>query len=237
MPAAIEITPGVFRFPTLGDYINTIAFLEEDGSVTLVDCGLKQAPPKIVAGLRAMGKVPADVQRIVLTHAHHDHAGGAAEMLRRSGVEGVAAHEADAEYIAQGVSSPLNSAMLSGRLFERSGSGKFEAVPVTESLTDGQLLDVAGGLTVHHTPGHSPGHVSLKHEPSSLLITGDAIFNMMAKMTWPFSISCTDHKLNRKSAHVLGELEYDVVAFTHGPHITSNARETVRGFLKRKDAW
>ncbi|MFA7265980.1 MAG: MBL fold metallo-hydrolase [Candidatus Nanopelagicales bacterium] len=235
MPAAIEMTPGVFRFPTLGDYINTIAFVEDDGSVTLVDCGLKQAPPRIVAGLREIGKVPADVQRIVLTHAHNDHAGGAAEMVRRTGLQGVAAHEADADYIEAGVASPYNSS-ISGRVFSRSGSGGFEATPITERLVDGQLLDVAGGLSVHHTPGHSPGHISLKHERTELLITGDAIFNMV-RMTWPFSATCTDHKLNRKSAHVLGELDYDVVAFTHGPHISINARETVRGFLKRKDAW
>ena len=235
MAAAIEMTPGVFRFPTLGDYINTIAFLEDDGSVTLVDCGLKQAPPRIVAGLREIGKVPADVQRIVLTHAHNDHAGGAAEMVRRTGLQGVAAHEADADYIEAGVASPYNSS-ISGRVFSRSGSGGFEATPITERLVDGQLLDVAGGLSVHHTPGHSPGHISLKHERTELLITGDAIFNMVG-MTWPFSATCTDHKLNRKSAHVLGELHYDVVAFTHGPHISTNARETVRGFLKRKDAW
>ena len=75
MSAAIEMAPGVFRIPTMGDYINTIAFVEDDGSVTLVDCGVKKAPPKIVAGLAAMGKAPADVQKIVLTHAHNDHAG------------------------------------------------------------------------------------------------------------------------------------------------------------------
>lgn len=236
MPAAIEMTPGVFRFPTLGDYINTIAFLEDDGSVTLVDCGLDKAPPKIVAGLRAMGKVPGDVQRIVLTHAHHDHAGGAAEMLRRSGVEGVAVHADDADYIEAGEASPLDTSTISGRVLSRTPTKKFEAVPVTEPLVDGQLIDVAGGLTVHHTPGHSPGHISLRHERTGLLITGDAIFNML-RMTWPVAAYCTDHKLNQKSAHVLGELEYDVVAFTHGPHITTNARETVRGFLKRKDAW
>lgn len=236
MPAAIEMTPGVFRFPTLGDFINTIAFLEDDGSVTLVDCGLKKAPPKIVEGLRAMGKVPSDVQRIVLTHAHNDHAGGAAEMVRRSGLDGVAAHEADAEFVEAGTGPPLDTSIISGKVLSRTGSGGFKATPVTERLVDGQLLDVAGGLTVHHTPGHSPGHISLKHESTGLLITGDAIFNML-RMTWPVAAFCTDHKLNQKSARVLGELEYDVVAFTHGPHISTNARETVRGFLKRKDAW
>jgi glyoxylase-like metal-dependent hydrolase (beta-lactamase superfamily II) len=45
--------------------------------VTLVDCGLKRAPGRIVAGLRAIGRHPYDVTRILLTHAHLDHAGGA----------------------------------------------------------------------------------------------------------------------------------------------------------------
>ena len=53
------------------------------------------------------------------------------------------------------------------------------ATPVDEVLVDGQLLDVAGGLRVLHTPGHSPGHISLLHEPTGVLITGDAIWNML----------------------------------------------------------
>jgi hypothetical protein len=43
---------------------------------------------------------------------------------------------------------------------------------------------------------------------------------------------CTDIKLNQKTAHVLGELDYEIAAFTHGKHITQNAREAVRTFLR-----
>jgi hypothetical protein len=42
---------------------------------------------------------------------------------------------------------------------------------------------------------------------------------------------CTDFRLNEQTAHVLGELEYERVAFTHGTEITDGAREAVRGFL------
>ena len=45
------------------------------------------------------------------------------------------------------------------------GKQDYEPVPVDEELTDGQLLPVAGGLRVVHTPGHSPGHASFLHEP------------------------------------------------------------------------
>ena len=87
-----------------------------------------------------------------------------------------------------------------------------------------------------HTPGHTPGHVSLLHEESGVLITGDAIFNMASRMRWPMAAICTSARQNQQSAHVLGELEYDVAAFTHGPEIRDRAREQVRGFLRRKGA-
>jgi glyoxylase-like metal-dependent hydrolase (beta-lactamase superfamily II) len=237
LPAIVKVAPGVFRIPTAGDFINTVVFIEDDGSVTLIDCGLKSAPKRIVDGLAAIGKHAGDVQRIVLTHAHNDHAGGAADMVRRTGVGGVDVHADDAAFIESGRGSPTDQSTLVGRIFTRAKAGGFEAVPVGEELTDGQLLEVAGGLRIHHTPGHSPGHISLVHEPTSVMITGDAIWNMAARMTWPVAAFCSSHRLNQKSAHVLGELDYQVAVFTHGPHIDDGAREQVRGFLKRKDAW
>lgn len=232
--AIVGMAPSVYRIPTLGDYINTFVFVDEDGSVTLVDCGLSRAPAKIVAGLAQIGKTPKDVQRILMTHSHLDHMGGAAEMVQHAGLDGVEIHEEDAQYAEAGESPPVDESLLSARVFSRLPGATFDPVNVSHRLIDGELLDVAGGLTVHHTPGHSPGHVSLLHEPSAVMITGDAIFNMAARMTWPVPQFCTSVRLNKQSAHVLGELEYDVVAFTHGPHIRENARETVRGFLRRK---
>lgn len=231
------MAPGVYRFPTASHFINTVAFVADDGSVTLVDCGTKYAPKRIVQGLASIGKHPRDVQRIILTHAHNDHAGGAAEMVRRTGIDGVDVHAGDARYVEAGEGTPKDPTVLGGRVFARLGGGGFEPTPVSQQLRDGQLLEVAGGLSIHHTPGHSPGHIALRHEPSNLLITGDSIWNMASRMSWPVAAFCTSHKLNQRTAHVLGELEYDIVAFTHGPHIDTGAREAVRGFLKRKDAW
>lgn len=237
MAAIVGVTPGVYRIPTLGDFINTVVFTEDDGSVTLVDCGVKRAPERIVRGLAAIGKHPRDVQRIILTHAHNDHAGGAAEMVRRTSVDGVSAHELDAEIISTGGPPPVDTSTLGGRVLARTTYGGFEPVAVSETLVDEQLLDIAGGLRIHHTPGHTPGHISLKHEATEVLITGDAIWNMTGRMSWPTSAFCESHQLNRQSAHVLGELDYRVAVFTHGPHISRRAREAVRGFLIRKNVW
>ena len=227
------LAPGVYRIPTLGDFINSFAFRDDDGQVTLVDCGLRRAPRRIVEALAGIGSHPSDVTRIVLTHAHSDHAGGARDMVTRTGVPGVGIHGDDEEFLRAGRNAP-GAASTMGRLLSRTPSARFDPVDVGEVLTDGQVLDVAGGLRVVHTPGHTPGHVSLLHEGSGVLITGDAIFNMASRMRWPLAVVCTSAAQNEQSAHVLGELDYAVAAFTHGPEIRDGAREAVRGFLRRR---
>ncbi|SDY69444.1 Glyoxylase, beta-lactamase superfamily II [Micromonospora pattaloongensis] len=230
--AAVQVAPDVWRIPTVGRaFVNSYALVDDDGSVTLVDCGVKKAPARIVAGLAAIGKTPADVTRIVLTHAHPDHAGGAAELSRRTGAP-LAVHAADVPYAEAGRAPTPDQSLASGRLFSRLPGGTFPPVQVGQLLADGDVLDVAGGLRVVHTPGHSPGHVSLLHEPTRVLITGDALFNV-AGMRWPPAFFCADFRMTQETAHVLGELEYDVAAFTHGPEIGERAREQVRSFLAR----
>jgi glyoxylase-like metal-dependent hydrolase (beta-lactamase superfamily II) len=232
-PSAVELAPGVVRIPTLGAAsINSFAFVEDDGSVTLVDCGLKRAPGRIVAGLRAVGRHPGDVRRIVLTHAHADHAGGAAEMSARTGAP-VAVHETDAPFVERGEVPPSDPSLWSGRIMTRMPRGGFPPVAVGERLTDGQVLDVGGGLRIVATPGHTPGHVSLLHEPTATLITGDALINQMGLRRSPRFL-CTDFRRNERSVHVLGELDYERAGFTHGPEITQGAREAVRRILKAK---
>ena len=230
----VTLAPGVIRIPTMGDFINSYAFLEDDGSVTLVDCGLDRAPARIVEGLQAVGRHPRDVQRIVLTHAHYDHAGGAHAMLEQTGLPGIQAHADDAGFLRTGENPPIDTSTTSGRLFARGGGGTFRAVPVSRELHDGDVVDVAGGLRVVHTPGHTPGHISLLHESSGVLITGDSIFNLRALRTWPFAAFCTDYAQCKRTAGILGDLDFDIAAFTHGPEIRVRAREEIRRFLTRK---
>lgn len=230
---AVTLATGVHRIPTMGDFINSFVFTEVDGSVTLVDTGTRFASGRIVAGLAELGKSPEDVQRIILTHAHTDHAGSVADMVSRSGLTGATVHELDAEYVRSGTAPPLEDRPVA-KVFARVPGMGWKPCAVSDTLVDRQLLDIGGGLRVHHTPGHTPGHISLLHEPTGVLITGDAIFNMAGRMTWPVRTFCTDFPLTTRTAAVFADLEYDLVAFTHGPHITDNARETVRGFLRRK---
>jgi glyoxylase-like metal-dependent hydrolase (beta-lactamase superfamily II) len=231
---ALQLTPGVGRIPTMRrDLVSSFAFVDDDGQVTLVDAGTRRAPKRILAGLEHMGVAPADVTRLIATHAHPDHVGGLSALRGRTGGV-VAVHERDAAYVREGKGPVLDRSTLGGRLVRRNrGSAP---TPVEEELVNGQVLDVAGCLRVLHTPGHTPGHVALLHQPSGVLVTGDSIWNMRGRMTWSIPMFCTDHAMSKETAEVLGEVEYDVAAFTHGPEIREGAREAVRGFLRRRRA-
>ena len=119
---------------------------------------------------------------------------------------------------------------LGGRLLARTPGGRFSPVEVDETFADGAELPVAGGLRVVHTPGHTPGHCSFLHPSSGVLVTGDAIFNVRG-LRYSFRNSCTDVALSRTSAQRLGELDFEVAGFTHGPHVSSGAQAAVRAFL------
>lgn len=233
---AVRLADGVWRIPTLPfDLLSSYAFVDDDGSVTLVDAGIKRAPARIVAGLAAIGKHPGDVTRIVLTHAHTDHAGGLAEVRGRAGDPPVEVHADDARYVREGVSPPFDSSSTAGRLLSRGPDQRFTPVEVGRELHDGDEVPVAGGLTVLHTPGHTPGHVSLLHPRSGVLVTGDSLFNIRG-VRWPFGAACTDPAQSRRTAQRLVDLQYSIAAFTHGPEIRDGARDAVAAFISRKSA-
>ncbi|MGA8113505.1 MAG: MBL fold metallo-hydrolase [Actinocatenispora sp.] len=231
-PPATELAPGVYRIPTTpGDFVNVFAFVDDDGQVTLVDCGYFTAPKRIVAALRHIGSDPSNVTRILLTHAHGDHAGGVAKLRKLTGAS-VAVHPREADNVRTGKPPDVERLTLFARLTRMLPGDSFTPVEPDEELHDGQTIPVAGGVQVIHTPGHTPGHVSLLHRPTGVLLTGDSLFNWRGRMSLPSLTYCASVGLTKESARALGELEYDLVGFTHGPEIRDRARESVRGFLR-----
>lgn len=232
MTRMIELAPGLYRVPTLGRAaINSFVFVEESGELSVVDAGLKGGVKKLLGALETLGKQPDDVTRIILTHTHYDHAGGANRLAGATGGR-MHVHAADAPFARKGEPPPSDRRSRAARIMAFMPAG-FEPFEVDEEIRDGQLLDVGGGLRVIHTPGHTPGHVSLLHEPSGTLVTGDAIFNL-GRMTFSPKPFCADIPLSRETAWRLGDVDYEVAAFTHGPEIRDRAQEQVKGFLARR---
>lgn len=230
----VRLAEGVWRLPTVGDFVNSFVFEEPDGRVSLVDTGLRgMGPRRITAGLASLGKTPDDIARIVLTHVHFDHAGGAAGMVQASGGD-LLVHEHDAPAMEEGLAPRYERDGIAGTLMNALLRKRLQPCSVDHGYAEGDFLDVGGGLRVLHTPGHTPGHCSLLHERTGVLITGDAIFNWKHRPSWPFRIFCSNVPQSRQTAERLGEADYETAAFTHGPEIRGNAREAIRDFLRRQ---
>jgi glyoxylase-like metal-dependent hydrolase (beta-lactamase superfamily II) len=227
-PLTIQISPQFFIVPTMRSWINSFILIEDDGSLTLVDCGLKSAPQKIVAAIKSLNHGMSDIKRVILTHAHDDHAGGAAKVIELIGKPQVIAHEEEREYLESGKTPSQDYSHFAGKFFRHLPSGGFSPIAVQKSVTDGETLPIGGGLQVIHTPGHTPGHVSLLHLPSGTLITGDSIFNYGLKVSWSLSAFCTNFKQSKATA-----LRF--LAFTHGPHIHDRGKTVLKKFLHTRN--
>jgi glyoxylase-like metal-dependent hydrolase (beta-lactamase superfamily II) len=106
------------------------------------------------------------LEKILLTHAHIDHAGATAELKRRRGLPVEGPHEADRFWIEQ--------LAQQARMVGIASEGSFEP---DRWLHDGDSVTVGRlELGVRHCPGHTPGHVTFFHAPSRFAIVGDVLF-------------------------------------------------------------
>jgi glyoxylase-like metal-dependent hydrolase (beta-lactamase superfamily II) len=229
---AVQVADGVWRLPTApADLVNSYLLAGDDGTLVLLDAGTRSAPRRLLAALAGLGRAPEDVTHLLLSHAHNDHAGGA-KAVQEATSSAVVTHEREAVYVREGRVPRPDRSTWGGRLLgrlPRRASG-FRAVAVTSTFVDGEVLPLAGGLEVVHTPGHTPGHCSFLHPSSGVLLTGDALFNVR-RISYSIKGPCTDVRMSRSSAARLGELEFAVAGFTHGPHVSDGAQSAVRAFL------
>ncbi len=106
------------------------------------------------------------VGRIVLTHCHYDHMGGAARIQEATGGR-IYLHEAEAGPIMAGDTSMMISDMFGSRA----------AQVDLEPLRSGQKLKLGDEeLEVIHSPGHSPGSIVLHEPKSASAVVGDTVF-------------------------------------------------------------
>ena len=148
-----KIAPGVFMVgsPDLTDPRDCLCYLVDGPQArVLIDCGAGPSAAAILdLAVMAAGKPPT---HLLLTHAHIDHAGGAAEIKRRTGCR-VLIHAADAQVLADG--DPRRSAA------DWYGLG-LEPLQADEVLQgDGAIaLSPERELTILHTPGHTAGSLA-----------------------------------------------------------------------------
>lgn len=144
-------------------------------AVVLVDTGLSSSAGRILRVAERHGVQPGDIDLIVLTHVHKDHAGGAAELHRRTGAP-VAVQARGERLLAEGRGAPTLPVTPTGKLVALFGKGHrlpaLEAQVVVDDFLDLEPWGLPGLLV--STPGHTACSMSLV-VPGELAIVGDLL--------------------------------------------------------------
>lgn len=182
----VEVAPGIYAVDASLEDVRLEVHLICGESVVVVDCGVAgTAEAHILPALRALGRSPDEVSYILLTHGHHDHTGGLAELKRLAPNAKVLVHAADAawvenseRYVREMYQSVWPAVWSPSRDFAASvHAERGQGCPPDGELDEHTIVDAGGGhrLRVIEVPGHSPGHVALFDEGTGTLLVGDAI--------------------------------------------------------------
>jgi len=226
----MEIIPHVYqiRYRT----VNVIVIAEEE--LTLIDTGWSGSSSQIIRFIHSLRRSPEEITLIILTHNHPDHVGGLAG-LRKFTAAKVAIHKADISNIdRQSASSKFVRKLFSHTPFSPLRPMFYlEPHEVDLQLEGGEVFSPLGGLKVIHTPGHTPGSISLFSPQKKLLVVGDALNNRHQTLQLPPKRVCSDLTQAIDSAKKIAQLAFDILCFGHSKPLTTDASTKVCQLVKR----
>jgi glyoxylase-like metal-dependent hydrolase (beta-lactamase superfamily II) len=148
----------------------------ERGHAAFVDVGTNFSAPVLMAALERRGLRPEDVDYVIVTHVHLDHAGGAGEMMRRLPRARLVVHPRGARHMVDPAKLMAGAIGVYGEELVRRCYGELLPVPRERVIEapDGFTLELAGRpLLFLDTPGHARHHFCVWDAASRSMFTGD----------------------------------------------------------------
>ena len=240
----MEIAPGVHR---VEDATGSNVVLLADEQMAVVDTGISGNGEAIVSYIKKIGRSPGDLRWILVTHFHFDHSGSAAELHELTGAR-IVAHKAETEPGPDGTlllrkgdegEAPPLWYRWAQRIAGGGGGGRprimrqFPDTPVHETVEDGDVIPCLSGLRIIHSPGHTPGSICPLLTGPQVLFLGDSVLNNVDRLSRPLMWDRSKRRQLDASLHDLRDLEADLACFGHGPPLTEDVMDKVRGLTDR----
>jgi glyoxylase-like metal-dependent hydrolase (beta-lactamase superfamily II) len=247
----IAVLPDVFCYT---NQIVNLALVGNQNEFVLVDAGMPKSADEISEMIAEHFGEQARPSAIILTHGHFDHVGSLVELLEKWRVP-VYAHELEIPYLTGKKDYPpgdpsVDAGMVAklSPMFPNHGIDIGEQVKVFPQ--DGSIPHMQGWKWIH-TPGHTPGHVSLFREEDRALIVGDAfvtvkqeslykVLTQTQEISGPPRYYTTDWEAAYESVQSLEALKPEVAVTGHGipmngeelrenlSYLTANFREIAK---------
>ncbi|MHC4122491.1 MAG: MBL fold metallo-hydrolase [Planctomycetota bacterium] len=182
----------------------------------IIDTGLQ--PEQLIDFLKENNLNPV---AIVLTHGHIDHTAGLESLRKNYSQIKVYIHRADADMLTN---PHQNLSALAG--------GFFSPEPADTLIDEPDIIEEAGiKLKVLHTPGHTPGGISLYSKDENIVFTGDALFaDSVGRTDFP---NGSMELLIKGIKEKLFTLPNDTIAYPgHGPTTTIKREKAYNQYLQ-----
>jgi len=241
-----EFLPGIYQITlTLSGFspgsVN-VYLIRDSSGYCLIDTGW-DTPPSVKSLQEQLAELNVcfqDINRVIITHCHLDHL-GMISRFKKSHRATIYLHEREMELIKVRFSNGDQFIPLTDRFLQKHGVPEYELtppeikIPEIINLTDPDIL-LKGGeeitigdyrLKVLHTPGHTPGHISLYEEAKRFLFSGDVLLPTIATNA-ALHVQHFPNPLSRylSSLRLLRELEIDWVLPGH-EYIFNNHRKRI----------
>ncbi len=208
--------------------------IDGDQGVVLIDTGIPKRHGAIIEVLSRIGRSPANVRAIAITHSHADHVGGAAALKLESKAP-LFASGADAPAIrgeAPTVPPPVFDRMPFLKPLSRFIPGA-EPITVDHLVGETEPSALPADLRVIDTPGHTPGHVSyLLDRNNGVLFVGDAAVATKKGVVKRGVFNAPTPSIDASLRH-LAEFDFDVAFFAHSVSLSGSAAAAFRRFAAR----
>lgn len=221
----MEIAEGIHRVDGVRANVYLVIHNEE---LIMIDTGMPGNAERILHYVDGIGYQASAVSRIILTHCHMDHAGSAKELKKRTNAK-IAIHLEDFDFVSGKKAFPKPKDMSGFQYRISSPFLKAKLVAPDVSLQD---RDMVGRLTIIHTPGHTPGSVSVHDPERSVLFVGDALSFFDGELRGPHL--AVDASQGARSIEKISQMDFDVMLCGHGDPLKPDASEKVRQFLETR---
>ena len=158
------------------DHFDAAYLIVEEGRGAFVDCGTNHSVPHLLSAVQRAGITPADIDLLIVTHVHLDHAGGAGLLMQQLPNATLIVHPRAAPHLIDPEKLIAGATAVYGEEEMQRSYGTLHPVPETRVriVADGETVMLAGrALECIDTPGHARHHHCIWDARSRSWFTGD----------------------------------------------------------------